>query len=123
MPLRYALGTFEFHPGEFFPRELFDRITETRVTRPEIVAEEAQARQRRSALTLDGRLAILAADHPARMVVGVGDDPVAMGNRWHLLARILRVITAEEFDGLMTTPDILEDLLIVNRLDRELGGP
>ncbi|HEY3248817.1 MAG TPA: hypothetical protein VGK88_11055, partial [bacterium] len=47
----------------------------------------------------------------------------AMGNRWHLLARILRVITAEEFDGLMTTPDILEDLLIVNRLDRELGGP
>lgn len=115
--------SYEFHPEEFFPRDLFDRITDTRVTRPEVVAEEARGRQRRLKLTRDGRLTILAADHPARMVVGVGDDPVAMGSRWKLLARILRVITAEEFDGVMTTPDILEELLIINRLDKELGGP
>jgi len=112
-----------FRPEEFFPRDLFERITDTRVTRPEVVMEEAKGRRRRPRLTRDGRLTILAADHPARMVVGVGDDPVAMGSRWKLLARILRVITAEEFDGLMTTPDILEELLIVNRLDKELGGP
>jgi hypothetical protein len=56
-------------------------------------------------------------------VLGVGDDPVAMGNRRGLLARILRVLTAEEFDGVMATPDIMEELFIVNRLDRELGGP
>jgi DhnA family fructose-bisphosphate aldolase class Ia len=123
MPLPYEIGGYEFHPEEFLPRELFDRITDTRVSRPEVVAEEARARSRRPALTRDGKLAILAADHPARMVVGVGDDPMAMGNRWHLLSRILRVITADEFDGLMTTPDLLEELLILNRLDRELGGP
>ncbi|MDR7468422.1 MAG: hypothetical protein QN141_13595 [Armatimonadota bacterium] len=123
MALRYAIGDYTFHPEEFFPRELFDRITDTRVTRPEVVAEEAQARRRRPRLTRDGRLTILAADHPARMVTAVGDDPLAMGNRWTLLARILRVITAEEFDGVMTTPDIMEDLFIVHRLDKELGGP
>lgn len=123
MPLRYAIGAFEFHPEEFFPRDLFDRITDTRVTRPEVVTEEARGRQRRPRIARDGRLTILAADHPARMVVGVGDDPVAMGSRWKLLGRILRVITADEFDGIMTTPDILEELLIVNRLDKELGGP
>ncbi len=114
---------FEFHAEDYLPRELFDRITDTRVTRPEVVAEEARERQRRSRLTRDGRLTILAADHPARMVVGVGDDPLAMGNRWGLLARILRVITAAEFDGVMATPDIMEELFILNRLDRELGGP
>ncbi|MDQ7844881.1 MAG: hypothetical protein RB145_14155, partial [Armatimonadota bacterium] len=118
MALRYAIGDYTFHPEEFFPRELFDRITDTRVTRPEVVAEEAQARRRRPRLTRDGRLTILAADHPARMVTAVGDDPLAMGNRWTLLARILRVITAEEFDGVMTTPDIMEDLFIVHRLDK-----
>jgi len=123
MALRYAIGDYEFHPEEFFPRELFDRITDTRVSRPEVVEEEAQGRRRRPRLTRDGRLTILAADHPARMVTAVGDDPVAMGNRWTLLARILRVLTAEEFDGVMTTPDILEELLIVHRLDKELGGP
>jgi len=112
-----------FDPELFFPRELFDRITDTRVTRPEVIVEEARERARRATLTRDGRLTILAADHPARMVVGVGDDPLAMGNRWHLLGRILRVISAPEFDGLMTTPDLLEELLIVNRLEKELGGP
>jgi len=120
---RYAIGTYAFHPEAFFPRDLFDRITDTRVTRPEVVAEEARLRQRRPRLTRDGRLTILAADHPARMVTAVDDDPLAMANRWTLLARILRVIAAEEFDGVMATPDILEELLIVNRLDKELGGP
>lgn len=117
------IGSYAFRPEEFFPRELFDRITDTRVTRPEIVAEEARTRTRRERLTRDGRLVILAADHPARMVLAVGDDPLAMGSRWKLLGRILRVITSAEVDGLMTTPDILEELLIVNRLDKELGGP
>lgn len=120
---RYDLGNYVFHPEEFFPRTLFDRIPEVRVSRPEVVHEEAHRRRRRDRLTVDGRLVILAADHPARMVLGVGEDALAMGNRWKLLARILRVVTASEVDGVMATPDIIEELLIVNRLERELGGP
>ncbi len=120
---QYALGTYRFDPEEFFPRVLFDRITEVRVSRPGVVEEEAHARRRRERLTTDGRLVILAADHPARMVLGVGDDPLAMGNRWRLLSRILRVVTSREVDGVMATPDIVEELLIVNRLDKEMGGP
>jgi DhnA family fructose-bisphosphate aldolase class Ia len=121
--LRYEIGAYEFRPEEFLPRSLFDRVTEVRVTAPEVIAEEAAARRRRPRLTVDGRLTILAADHPARMVLGVGDNPTAMGNRWHLLARILRVISAEGFDGVMATPDIVEELLILNRLDQDRGGP
>ncbi|MDR7484406.1 MAG: deoxyribose-phosphate aldolase [Armatimonadota bacterium] len=119
----YEIGTYTFKPQEFFPRDLFDRITEVRVTRPGVVEEEARRRQRRSRLATDGRLVILAADHPARNVTGVGDDPIAMGNRWGLLGRILRVVTAPDADGVMTTPDIMEELFIVNHLVRELGGP
>ncbi len=111
-----------FRPERYFPRALFDRITEIRVSRPEVIEDEARARRRRERLTLDGRLTILAADHPARMVLGAGDDPLAMANRWLLLARILRVLTAQEFDGVMGTPDVVEELLIINHLDKELGG-
>lgn len=120
---RSRLGDYRFSPEEFYPRPLFDRITDVRVTRPDVVEEEAKARQRRRQLTVDGRLVILAADHPARMVLGAGDDPLAMGSRWKLLSRILRVVTSSEIDGVMATPDIVEELLIVNRLDKELGGP
>jgi DhnA family fructose-bisphosphate aldolase class Ia len=119
----YEIGTYTFNPTAFFPRDLFDRINEIRVDKPEIVEEEARRRERRTTLTTNGRLVILAADHPARNVTGVGDDPIVMGNRWGLLGRILRVVTAPDADGVMTTPDIMEELLIVNRITRDLGGP
>ncbi len=120
--LHYALGTYKFNPEEFLPRLVFDRITEVRVSRPQVIEEEAAGRRRRSQLAPDGKLAILAADHPAHMVLRAGTGPLAMGNRWALLARVLRVLTGE-FDGVMATPDIVEELFILNRLDKELGGP
>jgi DhnA family fructose-bisphosphate aldolase class Ia len=45
-----------------------------------------------------------------------------MGNRYELLGRILRVLTDEEFDGVMSTPDIIEELFMVNYLVRRAGG-
>ena len=45
-----------------------------------------------------------------------------MGNRHEYLARILRVATNPEFDGVMGTTDILEDLLIVDQLLVEKSG-
>ncbi len=53
----------------------------------------------------------------------VGDNPLRMGNRWEYLGRVLRVITAQEWDGVMGTPDFIEDLLVVHRLVRERRGP
>jgi hypothetical protein len=111
-----------FRHEEFLPRVLFDWITDVRVSRPGVIEEEAAARRRRAQLAPDGKLALLAADHPARMVLRAGTDPLAMGDRWELLARVLRVVTGE-CDGIMATPDIVEELFILNRLDKELGGP
>ncbi len=75
-------------------------------------------RVRRPVLAPHGRLLVLAADHPARMVTGVGSDGLRMGDRWELLGRILRVITAPGVDGLMATPDVLEEVLMLSHLAR-----
>jgi len=112
----------EFDPQRFLPRHWFDAITQVRVQRPEVIQAEAQSRRRRKTLTRDGRLTLLAADQPARMVLRVGDEPLRLGNRWEYLGRIARVLTSPAVDGLMATPDILEDLLILQRLVREAGG-
>ncbi len=111
----------EFRVEEFFPEELFYQINELRVHKKEIIAEEAKARKRRGKIAKDGKLTVLAADHPARGITASNGDPLIMGNRHQYLGRILRVITSEEFDGVMGTTDILEDLFLVNYLLKENG--
>ena len=122
--MAYSIGDYEFNVEEFFPRYIFDMITDVRVYSKDVVQDEAQARKRREKIAgKDGRLTILAADHPARRIVGSGDEPLIMGDRLSYLGRLLRVITSPEFDGVMGTPDIIEDLFIVNHLVKEGGGP
>lgn len=122
MQERYSIGTYEFKSKEFFPEDIFSKITDIRVSNPGLIEKIAASRKRRPALTTDGRLTILAADHPARMVTRVGDDPVRMGDRHELLSRILRVVTSPEIDGIMGTPDIIEELMVVDYLYQEAGG-
>jgi len=119
----YTLGDYTFDVTEFFPQHIFDVITDVRVNEPEVIVEEAKRRQRREKLTLDGKLSILAADHPGRGVTVVGEDPLLMGDRQEFLGRVLRVITNDEFDGVMGPPDLIEDLFIVNYLVKKGGGP
>ncbi len=118
----YEIGEYRFMPGEFLPVAICDRLVEVRVSQPETIMRAARHRTRRKALTRDGKLTILAVDHPARMVTRAGDDPVAMGDRYGLLARVARVLTDPRFDGVMATPDIVEELLILDHLLQEAGG-
>ncbi len=112
----------EFTHEMFFPESIFKMITEVRVSDPRVIDKSASRRKKRNQLTIDGRLAILAGDHPARRVTKSGNDPTIMGNRHGYLGRILRVITSPEFDGVMGTTDVIEDLLIVDQLMVEKGG-
>ncbi|MGO9643287.1 MAG: hypothetical protein ACLPY5_00920 [Candidatus Bathyarchaeia archaeon] len=115
-------SNFEFAFQVFFPESIFNLITEVRVGDPKIIDKAAQRRRRREKLTVDGKLAVLACDHPGRFVTKYGNEPTRMGNRHEYLGRILRVVTSPEFDGVMGTTDILEDLLIVDQLVVERGG-
>lgn len=118
-------GTSEYHfqPSDFLPQRLFDAITELRVSDPDKIMLEAQRRRRRPRLTLDGRLVIVATDHPGRRVTASPGDPLGMGDRHAYLARALRALMAPGVDGIMGTTDFMEDLLVVSYLVRESGKP
>jgi len=118
----YHQGDYCFRPEEFLPTKLFEAITDVRVDNPQVILAEARSRGRRTRLTLDGKLVVVATDHPGRRVTDLGADPLGMGDRHSYLARALRVFTTPGCDGIMGTTDFMEDLLIVNRLVREAGG-
>ena len=120
--MTYTCESYHFDLSRFFPISLFDRITDMRVQSPEIILETARARKRRSTLTKDGKFTLLAADHPGRGVTRLAGDPFGMANRHEYLGRVLRVLVASDFDGFMGTPDMIEDLLILDYLLQEQGG-
>ncbi len=112
-----------FRSKEFLPVALIARLTELRVTDPERSLRIAQSRRRRQQLASDGRLSILAADHPARRVLAVGSNSLGMADRHDYLARIVRVMQQGRIDGVMATMDILEDLLVLHELLAQEGQP
>lgn len=120
---KYEVGDYCFDLKRFFPDAIFSAITEVRVGSPEIILRTAAARKKRKKLTRDGKLTILAADHPGRMVTRSGDDPIGMCDRQEYLGRVLRVVTHPDLDGIMATTDVIEDLFIVDHLVRQGGGP
>lgn len=103
-----------FDKYEFISPEEFKKLTEHRVYSTGFAEESAQKRVRRSSFTTDGKLNIVAADHPARGSLGIGDDPFAMADRHDLLARMVSVLQCNPVDGVLASMDILEDLLMLH---------
>ncbi|WP_433528331.1 Cgl0159 family (beta/alpha)8-fold protein [Micromonospora sp. CA-263727] len=102
------------------PELNLDRIRDLRAGRPEAIAEAAAARRRRPLLGPDGRLMLVAADHPARGALGVRAVTDAMGDRGDLLRRLVVALDRPGVDGVLGTPDILEDLLLLGALDDKI---
>src|SRR6266699_2132180 len=98
----------------------FARLRDLRATRPQAVAEAAARRTRRPLLGTDGRLMIVAADHPARGALGVRAVADAMADRYDLLRRLVTSLQRPGVDGVLGTPDILEDLLLLGALDNKV---
>ncbi|MEV5842861.1 deoxyribose-phosphate aldolase [Streptomyces sp. NPDC051985] len=92
-------------------------LVHTRTHHPEAIAEAAARRTRRPLLNEDGKLMIVAADHPARGALGVGGDKLAMANRAELLERLCLALSRPGVDGVLATADILDDLLLLGVLD------
>ena len=113
----------KFSAAEFLPLKIREMLCSLRVCDPDRALRTAKSRKRRARLTVDGKLSIVAADHPARRVTKVGDDPLGAADRHDYLARVLRVLASETIDGVMATMDILEDLLVIHSLVLDAGGP
>jgi DhnA family fructose-bisphosphate aldolase class Ia len=98
----------------------FAELRELRARYPELISARAAGRKRRPLLRDDGRLMIVAADHPARGALGVRGVPGAMADRYDLLARLLTALSRPGVDGLLATADIVEDLLLLGALDDKI---
>jgi hypothetical protein len=93
-------------------------LLQTRIHRPEAVAEAARRRKRpESPIGEHGRLMVIAADHPARGALRAGDRAMAMADRAELLDRLCLALSRPGVNGVLGTPDVLEDLLLLGALD------
>jgi len=98
----------------------FAALRETRAARPERIGEILASRTRRELIRGDGRLFIVAADHRARGALGVRDDDTAMANRYELLERLATALSRPGVDGVLGTPDIIDDLALLGLLDDKI---
>src|SRR5215210_3800913 len=92
-------------------------INEVRSRHPQRISTLLASRSRRSLFGADGKLMIVACDHPARGVLDAGGNPTAMANRTELLERLLTALSRPGVDGLLATADIAEDLLLLGALE------
>lgn len=103
----------------------YTALLDARVRRPEAIGEAYAGRRRRGALLGPaGTLFLVAADHPARGAVAVYDEPLAMADRRGLLARLAAALAHPAVDGVLATPDVVEDLLLLGEVtgERVLDG-
>jgi hypothetical protein len=93
-------------------------IVGARSRRPQAIAEAAAARRRPAGLLDEsGHTLVMAADHPARGALGAGRRALAMADRGELLDRLCEALARPGVGGVLGTPDIVEDLLLLGALD------
>jgi hypothetical protein len=93
-------------------------LTDTRARRPEAIAAAAAARPRPATpLGESGRCLVIAADHTARGMLGAGRRADAMVDRGDMLDRICLALSRPGVTGVLGSPDIIEDLLLLGALD------
>ena len=100
--------------GDLLDDSAYGELLARRVDDP--ASLRAALRDRKVAARLvptDGRMFLIAADHPARGANAVGGDPLAMANRRDLLGRLMITLSDPGCDGIMASADLLEELAVL----------
>ncbi len=98
--------------------EQWSALLATRARVPQAVGRAYAARARPPAvLSQKETLFLVAADHPARGALASGSDSMAMADRRSLLARLVAALEHPEVDGVLGTPDVVEELLLLGALE------
>ena len=98
----------------------YESITRRRLEDPASVQRAAAARQKHAGPVLGRQNFIIAADHPARGALSVGKRATAMADRRQLLDRLQIALQNPACDGVLASPDILDDLLLLGALEGKL---
>lgn len=93
-------------------------LLRVRAFHPEAVAEAYAARRRPERIvTDDGAMFLVAADHAARGAMRSGAEPMAMADRRSLLDRLVTALSHPDVNGVLGSPDIVEELLLLGALE------
>jgi DhnA family fructose-bisphosphate aldolase class Ia len=95
-------------------------LNEIRSRDPGRIRRLLAARRKRDVFGPDGKLMIVACDHPARGALSAAGRPTAMASRTDLLYRLVTALTRPGVDGVLATADIAEDLLLLGVLEEKL---
>ncbi len=96
-------------------------LLRVRATDPGAVSRAYAARARPAAvLSQKDTFFLVAADHPARGALASGREPMAMADRRSLLARLMAALENPEVDGVLGTPDVVEELLLLGALEGKI---
>ncbi|MET3369168.1 UNVERIFIED_CONTAM: hypothetical protein ABIE34_002416 [Jeotgalibacillus campisalis] len=98
----------------------YEHLSRIRLEDPEAVARAAATRRRHPGLKHSAQNFIVAADHPARGALAVGAQPMAMADRRDLLDRLQIALANPAVDGILASPDIMDDLLLLGALENKL---
>jgi DhnA family fructose-bisphosphate aldolase class Ia len=97
-----------------------NELNEIRSRDPRRIKRLLATRRKRELLGPDGKLMIIACDHPARGSLSAAGKATAMASRSDLLDRLVTALTRQGVDGLLATADIAEDLLMLGVLEEKL---
>ena len=105
-------------PGPVLSDEAWLRLLEVRATDPDAVRRAYAERTRPGGILSErGTLFLVAADHPARGALASGGDAMAMADRRSLLARLVEALDNPDVDGVLGSPDVVEELLLLGALE------
>ncbi|GHG53393.1 aldolase [Sinomonas cellulolyticus] len=98
----------------------YERLTKIRLEDPKAVARAAAERRHHPGVVLGRQNFIVAADHPARGALAAQGRPDAMADRRELLDRLQIALANPAVDGVLASPDIMDDLLLLGALEGKL---
>jgi DhnA family fructose-bisphosphate aldolase class Ia len=92
-------------------------VTALRASDPQAIDRAWATRVTRDTIRGNGRLMIVAADHPARGALSVGGNATAMNSRTELLDRLRTALANPGVDGVLASSEILDDLVLLGALE------
>ena len=94
-------------------------LIDARLKSPNAATKALKKRKRRK-LMRDSQIFIVAADHTARGMLGVGDDQFAMADRRKLLDALMIALENPQVDGVLGSADVIDELALLGVLDHKL---
>ncbi|KZE99449.1 MAG: aldolase [Rhodococcus sp. (in: high G+C Gram-positive bacteria)] len=95
----------------------YSDVTALRASDPQAIDRAWATRVTRETIRGNGRLMIVAADHPARGALSVGGNATAMNSRTELLDRLRTALANPGVDGVLASSEILDDLVLLGALE------